>query len=1030
MKTHVANKVKRISTRILSRGRITFLLLGAFWSSASFAAPVVYTDDTLPTANITIGTEGVEFQLSEAKTYAYTMSGSGAFYKTGDGTLTLNKNGSTFTGDVFLDGGKIKVTAAWTGTKSALGTVQAGRTINVNSGTELIFANQNIFNNAHNNIPIALVVDGGKISNEGKNYNFLQYVTLKNGGNLHAANGNDTWEAYKLQNLSVVCNADGSAGTAATITGANNTHAVFSIGAKSDEVATIPSTIYVEDITASAGSDLIISAKIVDATTVNTGVKTPGEIIKTGAGTLELKNVYSSYSGNLTINAGTVKVTIGSNADNRTGSALGASNVAGRTVTINKNAILDLAATDVVCDAHADSQLLIVVDGGKITNSGAYYDFLHNVTLKNGANIYAADGNDKWEAYKIQNLRVERNSDGSAASAVTLTASSKEHAVFTFGSKSSTITTTPATIYVEDITSANASTPDNVADLTISAKIVDPSTSGTVKQAAPIVKSGAGMLTLSNGGNTFTGDFTINEGKVKLTPARSGSYSALGEVKSGRKITVNSGGELILNRQDLCTDAHNQNPLLFVLDGGTISNEGANYNYLTNLTFKNGGQLNATDGNATWKTFKLHNLNVERSDRADRTPATITAFAGAANATIAFGDISNVIKVRDNNSVSTVNVGEITSEDGSADDLSDLIISAVIADPVHTGSGGKKNATQIIKKGAGTMEWTAANTITGLTTISEGTLRLSGAGTFGTGEVALGADGTLEFKNSTATVPSAISGTGDILVSAGTANLTGAVTQTGGSTTLGNGATLNVGSATLNNLAVTDDAAAATLISSGNLTLNNDADTQFTGSITAASIEKTGTGTLRLNSGETGLINVPNLTVSGGRLDLKGNATGGITVGPNTVFSPGNSIGTAEINGTFTLSSDTSAVLMEIGSSNPGENDVMIVTGDLELNNGVIYLELDQASGMEPGDRFTAVLHGNNSAALSENDFINRYIRTTDFMFLSYEQLTEGEYAGKYAITGAVFDANAVPEPATWVMFLLGAFGLMYWRKK
>ncbi|MCR5163787.1 MAG: autotransporter-associated beta strand repeat-containing protein [Thermoguttaceae bacterium] len=1012
MKTHVANNAKRISTRILTRGWIAFLLSGAFWASASFAAPVVYTDDTVPDANIAIGADGVEFQLSEAKTYAYTMSGTGAFYKTGDGTLTLNKNGSTFTGDVFLNSGKIKVTAAWTGTKSALGTVQAGRTINVNSGTELIFANQNIFNNAHNNIPIALVVDGGKISNEGKNYNFLQYVTLKNGGNLHAANGNDTWEAYKLQNLSVVCNSDGTAATAATITGANNTHAVFSFGAKSDEVATTPSTIYVEDITASAGSDLIISAKIVDATTVNTGVKTPGEIIKTGAGTLELKNVYSSYSGNLTINAGTVKVTIGSNADNRTGSALGASNVAGRMVTINKNAVLDLAATDVVCDAHADSQLLLVADGGKITNSGTVYNFLHNVTLKNGANMYAADGNANWEAYKIQNLRVERNSDGSAASAVTLTAANKDHAVFTFGSKTSTITTTPASIYVEDITSANASTPDNVSDLTISAKIVDPSTSGTVKQAAPIVKSGAGMLTLSNGGNTFTGDFTINEGKVKLTPARSGSYSALGEVKSGRKITVNSGGELILNRQDLCTDAHNQNPLLFVLDGGTISNEGANYNYLTNLTFKNGGQLNATDGNATWKTFKLHNLNVERSDRADRTPATITAVAGAANATIAFGDISNVIKVRDNNSVSTITVGEITSEDGNADNKSDLIISAVIADPVHTGSGGKKNATQIIKKGAGTMEWTAANTITGLTTISAGTLRLSGAGTFGTGTVAVGASGTLEVAYAS---PETSVNLASITMSEGSA-----IKVTSGTVTFG------TDDVALNNLS----GEAGTITVTNALTLNNDADTQFTGSITAASIEKTGTGTLKLNTGENGLINVPNLTVTGGRLDLKGNATAGITIGPNTVFSPGNSIGKAEIDGTFTLSSDTSVVLMEIGGSTEDENDVMVVTGDLELNNGVICLELDQASGMEPGDRFTAVLHGNNSAALSESDFINRYIRTTDFMFLSYEQLTEGEYAGLYAISGAVYDANAVPEPTAWVLLLLGAFGLMYARKR
>ena len=132
------------------------------FASVSFADPVLYTDDTLPAANITIGTDGVEFQLSAAKTYAYTMSGSGSFYKTGDGTLTLSKNGSTFTGDVHLDGGKISVSAACSGTNSTLGKVQAGRTIYISNGTELVFANQDIFSNAHNNNPVALVADGEK----------------------------------------------------------------------------------------------------------------------------------------------------------------------------------------------------------------------------------------------------------------------------------------------------------------------------------------------------------------------------------------------------------------------------------------------------------------------------------------------------------------------------------------------------------------------------------------------------------------------------------------------------------------------------------------------------------------------------------------------------------------------------------------------------------------------------------------------------------------------------------------------------
>ena len=123
------------STRVLMSGWVVALFL---FASVSFADPVQYTDSTIPDANIAIGTDGVEFQLSAAKTYGYTMSGSGAFYKTGDGTLTLNKNGSTFTGDVHLDGGKISVSAKCTGTNSTLGKVQAGRTIYISNGTELM----------------------------------------------------------------------------------------------------------------------------------------------------------------------------------------------------------------------------------------------------------------------------------------------------------------------------------------------------------------------------------------------------------------------------------------------------------------------------------------------------------------------------------------------------------------------------------------------------------------------------------------------------------------------------------------------------------------------------------------------------------------------------------------------------------------------------------------------------------------------------------------------------------------------------
>ncbi|MBQ6108818.1 MAG: hypothetical protein IJK97_11465, partial [Thermoguttaceae bacterium] len=101
--------------------------------------------------------------------------------------------------------------------------------------------------------------------------------------------------------------------------------------------------------------------------------------------------------------------------------------------------------------------------------------------------------------------------------------------------------------------------------------------------------------------------------------------------------------------------------------------------------------------------------------------------------------------------------------------------------------------------GGGTLALSAASSFTGGTTINSSAVILSGAGTLGTGNITLN-DASLTFNGVTSSIASNISGTGDITVSSGTANLTGTVTQTAGATTLANGTTLNFASGTLNNL--------------------------------------------------------------------------------------------------------------------------------------------------------------------------------------------------------------------------------------
>ncbi|MGN1274256.1 MAG: PEP-CTERM sorting domain-containing protein, partial [Thermoguttaceae bacterium] len=169
-------------------------------------------------------------------------------------------------------------------------------------------------------------------------------------------------------------------------------------------------------------------------------------------------------------------------------------------------------------------------------------------------------------------------------------------------------------------------------------------------------------------------------------------------------------------------------------------------------------------------------------------------------------------------------------------------------------------------------------------------------------------------------------------------------------------------------------------------------------------------------------ITASSLTVTGGRFDLLGSSTCGLTIS-NAVFSPGNSVGAAEVGGAFTLT-DGASVIMEIGGSAPSQNDSLVASGDLELGDGKIYLTLADACDLPSGGQFTAVFSGSNSESI-KNSFINDHVVSDYFINLQYVPYGDGQYA----ITG-ILDPNIVPEPSAWAMLILGAFGLMYFRKR
>lgn len=181
---------------------------------------------------------------------------------------------------------------------------------------------------------------------------------------------------------------------------------------------------------------------------------------------------------------------------------------------------------------------------------------------------------------------------------------------------------------------------------------------------------------------------------------------------------------------------------------------------------------------------------------------------------------------------------------------------------------------------------------------------------------------------------------------------------------------------------------------------------------------KTGDGTLALDGTDEHPITASALTVQGGSLLFKGLYTGNLTVKDGTLFSPGNSVGTLEMAGDF-LAESGSTLLFEQDAT--GMDQLIIRSGgtlnvaddailDLAMNNPV---------------------SGTYQLVTSEDGLAGKYA-TSEFWtsLLSPEQAYYWNLNIDGNVLYASIDANAIPEPATWALLLLGVFGLLYTRKR
>ena len=333
--------------------------------------------------------------------------------------------------------------------------------------------------------------------------------------------------------------------------------------------------------------------------------------------------------------------------------------------------------------------------------------------------------------------------------------------------------------------------------------------------------------------------------------------------------------------------------------------------------------------------------------------------------------------------------------------------------------------------GGGTLSLSAQSNFTGGTVIKSSTVNLTSSGTLGTGSITL-KEATLNLNGSVTSIPSDIIVLESGSITASSQN----ITQTGGSTTLVNGASLTINNGSnyttqLNNLSggTLDDngqiADPAMLSVSGDLTLNNNIMTKFIGSITAKNITKTGDATLKLCTDAENKVRAESLVISSGELDFKGYFEGSVSVEAGAVLSPGNSVGAMYEDGNFTLNSNAT-LLMEIGGQTWEENDFLSIDGSLTIeDNAIIYIALADKYDFSSGKDFEAHI----VAGTSDNDYTNSIFDSLVPGWPFYNLTVTKSGDNVYIIHG-IYDPNAVPEPSTWALLILGVAGLLYVRKR
>ena len=439
---------------------------------------------------------------------------------------------------------------------------------------------------------------------------------------------------------------------------------------------------------------------------------------------------------------------------------------------------------------------------------------------------------------------------------------------------------------------------------------------GAISGTGGLTKTGTGTLILT-GTNSYTGGTTVTAGILQ------------GTTSSLQRNIVNNAAVVF----DQSTDGSYGS----VLSGtGSLTKAGSGNVTLTGTNTYTGGTT-VSGGTLTGSTTNLqgnivNNAAVVFDQDTNGTYAGVMSGAGGLAKT-GFGNVTltgaNTYTGGTMVSGGTL-TGNTTSLQGNIENNASVVFNQGTDGTyagIMSGTGG------LTKSGAGNLTLSGANSYSGGTTVSGGTLTGTTSSLQGNilnnAAVVFTGGGTYA-GNMTGTGSLNVSATG-LLILSGTNAYTGGTTINSG-TLQGNASSLqgNI----LNNAAVVFDQSttgtyAGAITGTGSLTKTGAGLLSLTGNSVVGGGTTVSGGVLAVNGSLTSNVTVAN----GGALGGSGTLIGALAVNGGTV-APGNSIGTMTVTGNF---SQTGGVYqVEVNSA--GQNDKIVATGTATINGGTVQV--------------------------------------------------------------------------------------------